>query len=158
RAAHHSDVLELELTARHVPFVKYGGLKFLEAAHVKDFLAVLRVVGNRRDELAWFRLLRLHEGVGPARGRALLPLALESASISELVARAPAPARTRLDATLRGIEAARSVAPSAAVDTCAAVLRPLVQARYDDANARLADLDRLADAARLAPDLASFVA
>ncbi|MGF7235496.1 MAG: ATP-dependent helicase [Frankia sp.] len=72
RSSHHSDVLEVELTARGVPFVKYGGLKFLEAAHVKDFVAGLRLLQNRRDEVAWFRLLRLHDGIGPARARLLL--------------------------------------------------------------------------------------
>ncbi len=72
RAAHHSDLLEIELTARRVPFVKFGGLKFLEAAHVKDFLAGLRLLDNPADEIAWFRLLRLHDGIGPARARDLL--------------------------------------------------------------------------------------
>ena len=72
RAGHHSDLLEIELTARRVPFVKFGGLKFLEAAHVKDFLAGLRLLDNRADEIAWYRLLRLHDGIGPARARDLL--------------------------------------------------------------------------------------
>src|SRR5439155_8030432 len=76
RAAHHSDLLEVELTARRVPYVKYGGLRFLEAAHVKDFLACLRLVANAADEISWFRLLRLHDAIGPARARALLPLVL----------------------------------------------------------------------------------
>jgi DNA helicase-2/ATP-dependent DNA helicase PcrA len=72
RTSHHSDLLEIELTARGVPFVKFGGLKFLEAAHVKDFVAVLRLLDNRLDEVAWYRLLRLHDGIGPARARSLL--------------------------------------------------------------------------------------
>jgi DNA helicase-2/ATP-dependent DNA helicase PcrA len=72
RTSHHGDLLEIELTARGVPFVKFGGLKFLEAAHVKDFVAVLRLMDNRLDEVAWYRLLRLHDGIGPARARALL--------------------------------------------------------------------------------------
>ncbi len=72
RTGHHSDLLEVELTARRVPFVKFGGLKFLEAAHVKDFVAALRVLDNRIDEVAWFRLLRLHDGIGPSRARSLL--------------------------------------------------------------------------------------
>ena len=70
RAAHHSDLLELELTARRIPFVKYGGLRFLEAAHVKDLLCALRIVENPHDELAWFRVLQLVDGVGPATARA----------------------------------------------------------------------------------------
>ena len=72
RTSHHSDLLEVELTARQVPFVKFGGLKFLEAAHVKDFVAAIRLLDNTLDEVAWYRLLRLHDGIGPARARALL--------------------------------------------------------------------------------------
>ena len=70
RAASHSDLLEIELTARGIPFIKYGGLRFTEAAHVKDFIAAARVVANPADDLAWFRLLRLHEGIGPVLARA----------------------------------------------------------------------------------------
>ena len=68
RAAHHSDLIELELTARRVPYRKYGGLRFVEAAHVKDFVAAFRLLDNPADDLAWFRLLRLHEGIGPGPG------------------------------------------------------------------------------------------
>ena len=66
RSSHHSDVLELELTRRNIPFVKYGGLKFLEAAHVKDLLAVLRWADNPKNRIAAFRALQLLPGMGPA--------------------------------------------------------------------------------------------
>lgn len=66
RSSHHSDVLELELVRRNIPYVKYGGLKFLEAAHVKDMLALLRWADNPRNRLAAFRALKLLPGVGPA--------------------------------------------------------------------------------------------
>ena len=66
RSSHHSDGLELELARRNIPYVKYGGLKFLEAAHVKDLLAVLRWADNPRNRVAAFRALQLQEGVGPA--------------------------------------------------------------------------------------------
>ncbi|HXW44160.1 MAG TPA: ATP-dependent helicase, partial [Streptosporangiaceae bacterium] len=72
RAAQHSDLLEVELTARGIPYVKYGGLRFTEAAHVKDFLAAARVVANPADQLAWFRLIRLHEGIGPVLAQRVL--------------------------------------------------------------------------------------
>src|SRR5581483_7617838 len=65
RAAHHSDALEVELGRRKIPFVKYGGLKFLEAAHVKDALCFLRLAENPRDRRAAFRVLQLLPGVGP---------------------------------------------------------------------------------------------
>ncbi len=66
RTAHHSDQLEVELGRRNIPFVKFGGLKFLESAHVKDMLAVLRWVENPRDQLAALRTLQLLPGIGPA--------------------------------------------------------------------------------------------
>lgn len=66
RSSHHSDVLEVELSKRDIPFVKYGGLKFLEAAHVKDVLSVLRWADNPRNAVAGFRVLKLIPGIGPA--------------------------------------------------------------------------------------------
>jgi DNA helicase-2/ATP-dependent DNA helicase PcrA len=66
RSSHHSDVLELELVRRNIPYVKYGGLKFLEAAHVKDLLAVLRWADNPKNRVAAWRALQLVDGVGPA--------------------------------------------------------------------------------------------
>ncbi len=65
RSSHHSDLLELELARRNIPFVKYGGLRFLEAAHVKDLLAVLRWADNPRNRVAAFRALQIQQGVGP---------------------------------------------------------------------------------------------
>jgi DNA helicase-2/ATP-dependent DNA helicase PcrA len=72
RNSHHSDVLELELTRRKIPYVKYGGLKFLEAAHVKDMLAVLRWADNPKNRIAAFRALQLLPGMGPATAERLL--------------------------------------------------------------------------------------
>ena len=66
RSSHHSDALEMELVRRNIPYVKYGGLKFLEAAHVKDLLAVLRWADNRRNRIAAHRVLQLLPGMGPA--------------------------------------------------------------------------------------------
>ncbi|HEV2272223.1 MAG TPA: ATP-dependent helicase [Steroidobacteraceae bacterium] len=72
RSASHSDVLEVELGRRQIPFVKYGGLKFLEAGHIKDLLAVLRWADNPRNSLAAFRTLQLLPGMGPANARRAL--------------------------------------------------------------------------------------
>jgi DNA helicase-2/ATP-dependent DNA helicase PcrA len=66
RASHHSGPLEIELTRRNIPFVKFGGLKFLDAAHVKDVLAILRFAENPRDRVAGFRVLQLMPGIGPS--------------------------------------------------------------------------------------------
>jgi ATP-dependent DNA helicase UvrD/PcrA len=72
RSGSHSDVLEIELTKRKIPFVKYGGLKFLESAHVKDLLAVLRWVDNPHNQLAAFRVLQFMPGMGPANAKRAL--------------------------------------------------------------------------------------
>src|SRR5580658_9520429 len=72
RSASHSDLLDVELAKRKVPFVKYGGLKFLEAAHIKDVLAVLRWADNPRNSLAAFRALQLLPGMGPVHARAAI--------------------------------------------------------------------------------------
>ncbi|HKT99987.1 MAG TPA: ATP-dependent helicase, partial [Paraburkholderia sp.] len=72
RAAHHSATLEIELARRNIPFVKFGGLRFLDAAHVKDVLAVLRWAENPLDRVAGFRVTQLLPGVGPATAARLI--------------------------------------------------------------------------------------
>jgi len=78
RASHHSMLLEAELTARYIPFHKYGGLKFVETAHVKDLLAFLRLAENPRDEVAAARILPLMPGVGPVKARQLSEMLAEA--------------------------------------------------------------------------------
>jgi DNA helicase-2/ATP-dependent DNA helicase PcrA len=78
RSGGHSDLLEVELTRRKIPFVKYGGLQFLEAAHVKDMLSVLRWADNPRNDLAGFRTLQILPGMGPVNARATLDALAEA--------------------------------------------------------------------------------
>jgi DNA helicase-2/ATP-dependent DNA helicase PcrA len=164
RAGHHSDLLEVELTARRVPFVKFGRLKFLEAAHVKDFLAGLRLLDNPVDEVAWYRLLRLHDGIGPTRARDLLAVLQPGHGRvddrhADTIAAAPATARVKLGATLTGLTTARAERTTAdRAGAVVAMLRPLLTRRYPDHPARLGDLDRLVGAAASAPTLAEYVA
>ena len=72
RSSHHGAALELELTRRNIPFVKFGGLKFLEAAHVKDVLSVLRWAQNPRSRMAGLRVAQLVQGIGTASAKRLL--------------------------------------------------------------------------------------
>jgi DNA helicase-2/ATP-dependent DNA helicase PcrA len=72
RASHHGAQLEIELARRNIPFVKYGGLKFLEAAHVKDVLSILRWCENPRDRVAGFRAVQLLPGIGPSTAAKIL--------------------------------------------------------------------------------------
>jgi DNA helicase-2/ATP-dependent DNA helicase PcrA len=152
RAAHHSDLLELELTARRIPYVKYGGLRFLEAAHVKDLLCVLRIVENPNDELAWFRILQLLDGIGPATARRL---AVAGATLSE--EDLPEAGGSLLLALDDARHLDREAGPGAAVERVRAWLDDRVDARYPNASARLADLDELTKAASHAPSLERFL-
>ena len=152
RTAHHSDLLEVELRRRNIPFVKYGGLRFLEAAHVRDLLAALRVLDNPRDELAWYRLLQLLDGVGPAGARrAMEALGVgEGEGLGRFVSDAAAflPSKAAEDAgrLASALDACRgdSVAPSVQIERLSEGLEPMIRRRYENADVRLRDFDALA--------------
>ncbi|MFT4505016.1 ATP-dependent helicase [Caballeronia sp. 15711] len=97
RAAHHSAALEIELTRRNIPFVKFGGLKFLDSVHVKDVLAVLRWGENPRDRVAGFRVLQLLPGVGPAIAGRVLDQVAERSDTPAALAAFAAPLRASED-------------------------------------------------------------
>ena len=99
RTSSHSGPLEVELTRRNIPFVKFGGLKFLDAAHVKDMLALLRFVENPRDRVAGFRLMHLIPGVGPASAQRVLDHMADSARSDRGARQGALPAARR-----RGLE------------------------------------------------------
>jgi DNA helicase II / ATP-dependent DNA helicase PcrA len=147
-----------------VPYRKYGGLRFLESAHVKDFVSAARLLDNSHDEVAWFRLLRLHDRLGPSSARSMTEAILASGDDPidkwpEVVASAPAPARNSLSGTLHALAEARAnKAPASRAAGALEAVRPLVLDRYADAAVRLLDLERLAGAAAGAPDLAAWLA
>jgi len=155
RAGHHSDLLELELSRRNIPYVKYGGLKFLEAAHVKDLMALLRVLENPRDELAWFRVLQLLEGVGPGHGRRMLGALLAGETPS--VPSAAAADWGRLSSALEECRGG-GLSPAAEVERLRAFLDPVLTRAYDNADVRKADLEQLALAASGYRSRSRFVA
>jgi DNA helicase-2/ATP-dependent DNA helicase PcrA len=166
RAGHHSDLLEVELSRRNIPFVKYGGLKFMEAAHVKDALAVLRVLENPRDEVSWFRVFQLLEGVGPATARRLvrevsLNREAVDGSLVELgmTAAIPGPARQGLE-ELASVarDCGADVPPPAQLGRVRRFLEPILARRYDHADARLRDLEQLEQLAAGFPTRGRFLA
>ncbi|MBW6399376.1 ATP-dependent helicase [Roseomonas sp. HJA6] len=147
RTASHSAVLEVELTRRRIPFVKFGGLKFLDSAHVKDVLALLRFVQNPRDLVAGFRVMLLVPGVGPATARrALAAMSMAAEPIGALAA-FPTPPRiggewqgfVALLVALRG----RGTAWPAELDILRQWYEPILDRQHDDASTRLADLLQL---------------
>lgn len=151
RTSHDSDPLELELARRQIPFVKYGGLRYLEAAHVKDLIALFRLLDNPRNQLAWFRVLQLIEGVGPVKARR---------AVDALLAGRPAGGPKGMTALIEALEIARSQ-PTAGeqAQTLRDAIAPLIENRYPDGPLRLTDLDQLVAAAqRCATDLGHFTA
>jgi DNA helicase-2/ATP-dependent DNA helicase PcrA len=159
RAAHHSDRLEIELLRRNIPFVKYGGLKFLEAAHVKDALALLRVLENPMDEVAWFRVLQLPEGMGPASARSLMDelgvtTADERAPLDAFLDRPVAVPKGAADgirdlrSALEGCRDESLMNPAAQLERVRAYLDPVLQRKYDAPGPRANDLEQLALLAR----------
>jgi len=164
RAAHHSGLLEMELTARKIPFVKYGGLRFLEAAHVKDMVCLLRLIENPRDELAWFRVLQLVDGVGPGTARRVtgrvlqadLPLVGLDAAAHEL-AEEPQAALAALRETIVDCARLGPKTPGASVERARGWLDPAVTARYPNSGARVADLDQLGRLAAGSGSLRQFL-
>ncbi len=145
RASHHSAQLELELTRRHIPYRKFGGLKFLEAAHVKDLVSVLRFAENPRDQAAGLRVLKLVPGIGPSTARKALAAVDAAGGLNALVAFAPPPnARESwadLAAMLVELAAAREWPGQVAL-----VRRwydPVLELVYDDVTARRSDIEQL---------------
>jgi DNA helicase-2/ATP-dependent DNA helicase PcrA len=149
RSAHHSDLLEVELVRRNVPYVKHGGLRFLDAAHVKDLLAVLRWAEHPRNRLAGFRVLQLMPGFGPANAQRLLARFAADARFIETLRSFDAPAAAA-EAWPRFIDLMACLLdpatrwPLAQFDPLLAWYRPLLDRRHDDATVRANDLEQLA--------------
>jgi DNA helicase-2/ATP-dependent DNA helicase PcrA len=160
RASHHSAALELELTRRNMPFVKYGGLKFLDAAHVKDAVALMRFAENPRDRIAGFRVAQLVPGVGPKIAETIVAAAAANDDFATMGALNP-PAKARADfpafAHLMRRLASRATLWPAEIADAVAWLSPLIDARYDDARVRIGDLEALERIAASFPSREQFL-
>jgi DNA helicase-2/ATP-dependent DNA helicase PcrA len=146
RAASHSAVLELELVRRNIPYVKFGGLKFLEAAHVKDVLAFLRLLENPRDRAAGFRLLQLLPGVGPKTAARVLD-AMALADPCEAIASITPPhaGADEWAAFAESFRLLRSKSPGwpAELEHVCGWYEPHLERRHENADVRRADLRQL---------------
>ncbi|RSZ60181.1 ATP-dependent helicase [Massilia atriviolacea] len=148
RAASHSAALELELMRRNIPFVKFGGLKFLEASHIKDVLAVLRFAQNPSGRVAGFRVLQLVPGIGAATATRLLDAVAEAAEPLRAVEQFAAPARSGGDwqQFVDLFRALRSPGLRWPADIALATnwYLPHLERLHDDAQVRAADVEQLA--------------
>jgi DNA helicase-2/ATP-dependent DNA helicase PcrA len=147
RASHHSGPLEIELTRRNIPFVKFGGLKFLDAAHVKDLLALLRFVENPRDRVSAFRVMQLLPGIGPTSAQRVIEHLAQASDGIEALRNAPAPARAGEDWTafIEAIEELRSGNSGwpAEIERARLWYEPHLERIHEDATTRQADLLQL---------------
>ncbi|NLS02263.1 ATP-dependent helicase [Rhizobium sp. P32RR-XVIII] len=147
RASHHSGPLEVELTRRNIPFVKFGGLKFLDSAHVKDMLAALRFALNPRDRVAGFRLMQILPGVGPSTAQRALDQMAGDPSPLQALAAMPAPPRAGEDWTsfvsvMQELKTGKAGWP-AEIGLVREWYQPHLERLHEDASTRQADLLQL---------------
>ena len=147
RTSSHSAALELELTRRQIPFVKFGGLKFLEAAHIKDVLALLRFAQNPRGRMAGFRVVQLIPGIGPAHATRLLDAMDVAADPTAALESFQMPASAAADwqAFVQVYRLLRQPQPNwpADMDLAKRWYAPHLERLHDDASVRRADVENL---------------
>ena len=145
RTSSHSGPLEIELTRRNIPFVKFGGLKFLDTAHVKDMLALLRWAENPRDRVAGFRVLQLLPGIGPGTAGKVLDAMDDAPRPFAVLAAMPAPQRSEGWASFVDVAADLGASPQwpGAFSRARLWYEPILQEAHEDAAIRLLDLLQL---------------
>ena len=164
RAGYMSAELEVELANRHIPFEKWGGLKFLEAAHVKDVLAFLRIIDNPRDEVSWYRVLMLIPGIGDVTARAIMDAMAERGWDPDAFTHYAPPPRARdahkaLADLLRNLRRRRTDDDVAGqISDIRRLYDAILKERYDKPDPRLADLDQLRHIATGYPNRDTFLA
>ncbi|WP_290661728.1 ATP-dependent helicase [Ignavibacterium sp.] len=144
RSSFHSFDLELELSKANIPFQKFGGMKFVETAHIKDVMAFLRIVVNPRDVISWYRVLLLHEGVGPKTAQKILDeLATARITIKAEPDQQPQFSYQKLGPLfylLYNLQK-KKMTPSEMLQTVYEYYWDLFKANYDDWNKRKKDLE-----------------
>ncbi len=140
RSGWHSNDLEVELSSRNIPFVKYGGQKFVEAAHIKDIISYLRIIHNFHDQVSWLRALLLIPGIGPKSAQRIIEnLNSQKDKDSKLL-------KNEEVRELFGILAKFDKAdlrPEEAIEKFVKYYQPLLKNKYDDYHRRLNDIESL---------------
>jgi DNA helicase-2/ATP-dependent DNA helicase PcrA len=159
RTSSHSGPLEVELTRRNIPFVKFGGLKFLDAAHVKDVLALLKFVENPRDRVAGFRVLHLLPGIGPASAQRILDQTTVMADPISALSALPTPPRAGQDWTafVETLANLRYSEWPSDIERIRLWYTPHLELIHEDGEVRLADLLQLEQIASGYPSRERFL-
>ena len=146
RSGWHSNELEIELASRNIPFTKFGGLRFIEAAHAKDVIALLRFAHSATDSLASSRALMLLEGIGPATARGISESLRADTVPYDSLKKVTAEGKKFSVATgeLYNLMTARISADNSLSEIVELILqyyRPLLKRNYEDYRKRENDLD-----------------
>jgi len=161
RSSFHSFDLEIELSRKGLPFIKRGGVKFIETAHVKDLLAHVRVIANPLDTVSWHRVLMLVEGVGPKKAQDLLAALVKSDSPFQIlrdVTGRSSQGLKNLANTLESLTGAEDRRPVHLVNHAYEYYLPILKEQYDDYPKRTRDLDHLHTIAEGYPGVDEFLA
>jgi DNA helicase-2/ATP-dependent DNA helicase PcrA len=161
RSSFHSFDLEIELSRKGLPFIKRGGVKFIETSHVKDLLAHVRVIANPLDTVSWHRVLMLVEGVGPKKAQDLLATLVKSdkpvQTLREVTGRSSVGLKS-LANTLESLSGAEDLRPANLVSQAYEYYLPILKEQYDDYPKRIRDLDHLQTIAEGYPGVDEFLA
>ena len=162
RSGWHSTELEIELNSHNIPFVKYGGMKFTETAHVKDVTALLRIMFNPFDAIAWYRSLLLLEGVGPAIAREVIDQVVEAQKGPEILA-SPEWSNRKISGELTSLRlliaesTAHQFSPAEEAKRALDYYLPILKKNYDDYHKRTHDLEALVRIAERYQELEAFL-
>jgi len=140
RSGWHSNDLEIELAARNMPFVKYGGQKFVEASHIKDLMSYLRIAYNPADQVSWLRALLLIPKIGPKTAAKIIQAIADKDKPEELMQKNEE--LKKLFELLKNVDG-QSERPAKIIEKFLGYYQPLLKIKYDDFNKRLNDLDSL---------------
>lgn len=161
RAAHHSFELELEMVRQEVPFVKYGGFKFLESSHIKDLLCHLRVITNSNDTISWGRILRLVKNIGQKKSQTIIKWLRDQPEVSVDLGKWPGMGKK--DEGLKSLAdllnklSEKDIKPAKAVELAYRYYDPILKENFDNFPKRQKDLDQLIVMAERFKNLGSFL-
>ena len=161
RAAYHSFELELELTRQGIPYVKYGGFRFMESAHIKDLLGHLRVIVNRNDTIGWGRILRLIKNIGQRKSQSIVDWVKKDKPVPWQIAEWPGAGKR--DGGLKILShllkklASRNLSPQKAIELVMNYYDPILRERFDDFPRRQKDLEQLIPMAGRYKSLRAFL-
>jgi len=142
RSGWHSNDLEVELASRNIPFVKYGGQKFVEAAHIKDVISYLRIVYNASDQVSWLRALLLIPGIGPKSAEKIISSFSDEKNKANAAAALKKEEVAKLLNILKEIDSSQQE-PAKIIEIFLEYYQPLLKIKYDDFHKRINDLDSL---------------